>query len=153
MLHRHDSCRHYENRIFRNVGMNVLNYRDTTIRNGVQIPVKLHFVWWRLLRLFVWKFVRIFNYLLSFGKICGPVTISIFTWINLLKPNDLYSSRTAPLTSEVSYYIFIQQIMVLNILNMVHTLRFFPLQNAVCFIILTYFVPVLFTFYIFIQQI
>ena len=25
---------------------------------------------------------------------------------------------------------------------------FFPLQNAVCFIILTYFVPVLFTFYI-----
>jgi len=29
---------------------------------------------------------------------------------------------------------------------------FFPLQNAVCFIILTYLVPVLFTFYIFIQQ-
>jgi len=29
---------------------------------------------------------------------------------------------------------------------MVHTLRFFSLQNAVCFIILTYFVPVLFTF-------
>jgi len=32
-------------------------------------------------------------------------------------------------------------------LNMVYTLRFF-LQNAVCFIILTYLVPVLFTFYI-----
>ena len=31
---------------------------------------------------------------------------------------------------------------------MVHTLRFFPLQNAVCFIIITYLVPVLFTFYI-----
>ena len=30
---------------------------------------------------------------------------------------------------------------------------FFPLQNTVCFIILTYFVPVLFTFYILIQQI
>ena len=30
---------------------------------------------------------------------------------------------------------------------------FFPLQNAVCFIILTNLVPVLFTFYIFIQQI
>jgi hypothetical protein len=30
---------------------------------------------------------------------------------------------------------------------------FFPLQNAVFFIILTYLVPVLFTFYIFIQQI
>ena len=31
---------------------------------------------------------------------------------------------------------------------MVYTLRFFPLQNAVCFIILTCLVPVLFTFYI-----
>jgi len=31
---------------------------------------------------------------------------------------------------------------------MVYTLRFFYLQNAVCFIILTYLVPVLFTFYI-----
>jgi len=33
------------------------------------------------------------------------------------------------------------------------TLSVFSLQNAVCFIILTYLVPVLFTFYIFIQQI
>jgi len=31
---------------------------------------------------------------------------------------------------------------------MVYTIRFFPLQNAVCFIILKYLVPVLFTFYI-----
>ena len=31
---------------------------------------------------------------------------------------------------------------------MVYTLRFFPLQNAVCFITPTYLVPVLFTFYI-----
>ena len=31
---------------------------------------------------------------------------------------------------------------------MIYTLRFFSLQNAVCFIILTYSVPVLFTFYI-----
>ena len=44
-------------------------------------------------------------------------------------------------------------IQVLNILNMVYTLRSFSLQNAVCFIILMYLVPVLFTFYIFIQQI
>ena len=29
---------------------------------------------------------------------------------------------------------------------MVYTLRFFPLQNAVCFVTLTYLVPVLFTF-------
>ena len=31
---------------------------------------------------------------------------------------------------------------------MVYTLRFFPLKNAVCLIILMYLVPVLFTFYI-----
>ena len=30
---------------------------------------------------------------------------------------------------------------------MMYTLRFFPLQNAVCFIILSYLVPVLFAFY------
>ena len=35
-----------------------------------------------------------------------------------------------------------------NVLNVVYTLRFFPLQNAVCFTILTCLVPVLFTFYI-----
>ena len=31
---------------------------------------------------------------------------------------------------------------------MVYTVRFLSLQNAVCFIILTYLVPVLFTFYV-----
>ena len=31
---------------------------------------------------------------------------------------------------------------------MVYTPSFFSLQNAVCFIILTYIVPILFTFYI-----
>ena len=58
--------------------------------------------------------------------------------------------RTAPLTSKrcILYGIFIQQIQVLNILNMLYTLRFFSLQNAVCFIMLTCLVPVLFTIYI-----
>ena len=45
--------------------------------------------------------------------------------VNPLKPNDLYERRTAPLASKVSFYIFIQQVQVLNILNMVYTLRFF----------------------------
>ena len=44
---------------------------------------------------------------------------------NPLTPNDYYSGRTAPLTSKVAFYVFIQQIYVLNILNMVYTLRFF----------------------------
>ena len=69
---------------------------------------------------------------------------------NPLTPNDPYRDRTAPLTSKVAFYIFIQQISVLDILNMVYTFLFFSLslQNAVCFIILSYLVPVLFTFYI-----
>ena len=66
--------------------------------------------------------------------------------VNLLTSNVNYSGRTAPLTSKVAFYIFIQQIYVPNILNTVYTIRFFSLQNAVCFIILTYLV--LFTFYI-----
>jgi len=45
--------------------------------------------------------------------------------INLFTPNVNYSGRTAPLTSKVAFYIFIQQIHLLNILNMVYTLRFF----------------------------
>ena len=68
--------------------------------------------------------------------------------VNRLAPNGLYMGRTAPLTSKRSFYIFIQQIQVLNILNMLYILRFFSLQNAVCFIILTCLVPVLFAFYI-----
>jgi hypothetical protein len=68
--------------------------------------------------------------------------------INPLTPNDHYNGRTAPLAFKVAFYIFIQQIKVLNILNMVYTIRFFSLQNAVCLIILKYLVLVLFTFYI-----
>jgi len=45
--------------------------------------------------------------------------------INILTPNVNYSGRTAPLTSKVAFYIFIQQIYVQNILNMVYTLCFF----------------------------
>ena len=44
--------------------------------------------------------------------------------INLLKPNDLYMRRTAPLTSR-RCILNIQQIYILNILNMLHNLRFF----------------------------
>ena len=59
----------------------------------------------------------------------------------------LYTGCTKIACAKVAFYIFIQQIYVLNILNMVYTLRFF-LRNAVCFIILTYLVPALLTFHI-----
>ena len=52
-------------------------------------------------------------------------TQDLITSFNPLKPNDYYSGRTAPLTSKVAFYVFIQQIHVLNILNVVYTLRFF----------------------------
>jgi len=39
--------------------------------------------------------------------------------LNLLTPNVNHIGRTAPLTSKVALYIFIQQIQILNILNMV----------------------------------
>ena len=44
-------------------------------------------------------------------------------------------------------YFFFQQIQVLSILNMLHTLRF-SLQNAVYFVMIPFLVPVLFTFYV-----
>jgi len=46
-------------------------------------------------------------------------------FLGFLMHNDPYRGRTTPLTSKVVFYIFIQQIYVLNILNLVYTLRFF----------------------------
>ena len=55
----------------------------------------------------------------SFGK------HALVTQIRPLKPNDPHRGRTALLASKVVFYIFIQQIYVLDILNMLYTLRFF----------------------------
>ena len=68
--------------------------------------------------------------------------------INLLAPKDDYSGRTAPLTSKCCIlYIYSKNIGTEYFEHGVYS-PFFPLQNAVCFIILTDLVPVLFTFYI-----
>ena len=48
-----------------------------------------------------------------------------FFIINLLTHNVNYSGCTALLTSKVAFYMFIQQIQVLNILNVVYNLSFF----------------------------
>jgi len=69
-------------------------------------------------------------------------------WINPLTPNDDYSGRTAPLTSKrCILYIYSTNIGTEYFKQGIYS-PFFSLQNAVCFIILTYLVPVLFTFYI-----
>ena len=63
-------------------------------------------------------------------------------------PNDDFSGRTAPLTSKrCILYIYSTNIGTEYFKHGIYSL-FFPLQNAVCFIILTYLVPGLFTFYI-----
>jgi len=68
--------------------------------------------------------------------------------INPLTPNDPYSGRTAPLTSKhCILYIYSTNTGTEYFKHCIHS-PFFSLQNAVCFIILTYLVPVLFTFYI-----
>ena len=60
-----------------------------------------------------------------FGMLQVSVVVLSETFLNPLTPNDHYSGRTALLTSKVAFYVFIQQIYVLNILNMVYSLRFF----------------------------
>ena len=67
---------------------------------------------------------------------------------NCLTPNGTYSGRTAPLTSKrCILYIYSTNIGTEYFKHGIYS-PFFPLQNAVCFIILTYLVPVLSTFYI-----
>ena len=66
--------------------------------------------------------------------------------INLLMPND-YSGRTAPLTSKrCTLCIYSTNTGTEYFIHGMYS-PFFPLQNAVCFVNLTYLVPVLFTFY------
>jgi len=68
--------------------------------------------------------------------------------INSLKPNDHYNGRTAPLTSKhCILYIYSTNIGTEYFKHGIYS-PLFPLQNAVCFIILTYLFPVLFAFYI-----
>ena len=64
-----------------------------------------------------------------------------------MTPNDPHRDRTATLTSKVAIlYIYSTNICTEYFKHGIFS-PFFPLQNEVCFIILTYLVPVLFTFY------
>jgi len=68
--------------------------------------------------------------------------------INPLTPNDHYSGHTTPLTSKhCILYIYSTNIGTEYFKHVIYS-PFISLQNAVCFIILTYLVPVLFTLYI-----
>ena len=69
------------------------------------------------------------------------------SFLNPLTPNGPYSGRTAPLTSKrCILYIYSTNIGTEYFKHGINSPFFPPLQNAVCFIILKYLVPVLFTF-------
>jgi len=81
----------------------------------------------------------------DFRLVDGIASIHV---LNLLKPNVDYSGRTAPLTSKCCIlYIYSTNIGTEYFKHGIYS-PFLSLQNAVCFINLTYLVPVLFTFYI-----
>jgi len=79
------------------------------------------------------------------------ITPAIYFWcqrINPLIPNDPYSGHIAPLTSKrCILYIYSTNTGTEYFKHGIYS-PLFSLQNAVCFINLTYLVPVLFTFYI-----
>ena len=69
-------------------------------------------------------------------------------WFNRLASNDQYMGRTAQLTSKrCILYIYSTNIGTENFKHALYS-PFFSLQNAVCFIMLTCLVPLLFIFYI-----
>ena len=69
-------------------------------------------------------------------------------YLNLQPPNDTYIRRTAPLTSRCCIlYIYSKNIRTEYFKHAAHS-PFFPLENAVYFIVIPFVVPVLFTFYI-----
>jgi len=74
--------------------------------------------------------------------------VHLVSFIIRLTPNDPYRGRTVPLTSKrCILYIYSTHIGTEYFKHGIYS-PIFSLQNAVCFIILKYLVPVLFTFYI-----
>ena len=77
-----------------------------------------------------------------------PHSPSHCPFLNRLTPNDPYMGRTAPLTSKrCILYIYSTNVGTEYFKHALHS-PFFSFQNAVCFIMLTCLVPVLFIFYI-----
>jgi len=128
----------FDPRTFQPVASRYSNYatRPTVYDNGVYI---LSFI----TTLNNFKFNESNN-----STLCGRYGDRGSTVANPLTPNDPYSGRTAPLTSKrCILYIYSTNIGIEYFKHGIYS-PFLSLQNAICFIILTYLVPVLFTFYI-----
>ena len=101
----------------------------------------------------------IHRYTVVTGKMKGFVNFDVLLTVHLsliletdqlnrLTPNDPYMGRTATLTSKrCILYIYSTNIGTEYFKHALYS-PFFSLQNAVCFIMLTCLVPVLFTFHI-----
>jgi hypothetical protein len=68
--------------------------------------------------------------------------------VNLYAPCILYIGQTYRYSPEYAFYIFSQQIYLIMFLDFLSPSSFIPPQNAVYFIMLTFLVHKIFTFYI-----
>ena len=90
----------------------------------------------------------VFKMLTYFDLFRKDITVVYRSNYYPLKPNEPYSGRTAPLTSKrCILYIYSTNICTVYFKHGIYS-RFLTLQNVGCFIILTYLVRVLFTFYV-----
>jgi len=122
------------------------NYTITLYNKTIYLCI-LHCYMFRQFRVIVRQFTT--NTLLSHphSSICSCWKYTK-TFINPLTPNDAYCDRTAPLTSKSCIlYIYSTNTGTEYFKHGIY-FPFISLQNAVCFIILTYMLPLLFTFYI-----
>ena len=76
-----------------------------------------------------------------------PLVLLLFCF-NRLTPKDPYMGRTATLTSKRCILCIYSTNIVTEYFKHALYSPFFSLQNAICFIMLTCLVPVLFTFYL-----
>jgi len=91
----------------------------------------------------------VFDWLLMTLCLTSLYGHNVSNWLlTFRQPNDDYSGRTALLTPKrCVLYIYSTNIGTEYFKHGIYC-PFFPLQNAVCFINLTYLVSILFTFYI-----
>jgi predicted membrane protein len=86
---------------------------------------------------------------LILGEVCRALRYILLSRsvINHLTPNGHFSGRTAPLTYKCSIFFIYSSDIRTGCFKHAAYSSFFPLQNAVYFIMLPFLVPVLFTFY------
>ena len=110
--------------------------------------IRTHNSMWKRSDNFVFNFHTFVNYRKRVKVSKVQSTTMLMFYVNPLTPNDPYRGRTAPLTSKSCIlYIYSTNKSTKYFKQGIHS-PFCPIQNAVCFIILTCLVPVLFTFYI-----